>query len=245
LTNGKPPPEPEKWTLVQNGTTGIVAIELMVVSPTLALMFQRAANDPLMINNHSAWGALWNFETNTATPLDLITNAFCGAGGFLSNGTMISVGGNPVENYTDTPAQDGRMGLRRFEPCLTPDGAGCTIFDDPSVLHIAEQRWYPSTLRIFDGSLMILGGDAVLTPFYNVAPDARNNYEFVPPKDGGVPRPSPFLERTMPANMFPRYLYLTQLTYILLSNYFFHAALLLFQMESSLYSQTIRPSSTT
>jgi hypothetical protein len=208
----------EKWTLVQNGTTGIVAIELMVVSPTLAIMFQRSANDPLQINKHSAWGALWNFKTNTASPLDMITNAFCASGGFLSNGTMISVGGNPAERTTPNPAQEGRMGLRRFEPCLAPDGAGCTIFDDPSVLHLVEKRWYPSSLRIFDGSLMVLGGDAEQTPFYNVLPDARNNYEFVPPKDGGVPRPSPFLKRTMPANMFPRAIALPDGKLVILSN---------------------------
>lgn len=78
------------WSLVQNGTTGIVALEAMVVSPTLVLMFDRAENNPLMINNHSAWGALWNLETNTASPVDLITDSFCASGSFLSNGTMAS-----------------------------------------------------------------------------------------------------------------------------------------------------------
>ncbi len=78
------------WHFVQNGTTGIIALEAIVVSPTLALMFARAGNDPLQINGHPAWGALWNFETNTASPLDVITNSFCASGSFLSNGTMAS-----------------------------------------------------------------------------------------------------------------------------------------------------------
>jgi hypothetical protein len=78
-----------EWTLVQNGTTGILALEMMVVSSTLVIMFDRAENNPLMINNHSAWGALWNLQTNTASPLNIITDTFCASGSFLSNGTMV------------------------------------------------------------------------------------------------------------------------------------------------------------
>lgn len=85
LTNGAN----SDWTLVQNGTTGILALEAIVVSPTLVLMFDRAENNPLMINNHSAWGALWNLETNTASPLNVITDSFCASGSMLSNGTMV------------------------------------------------------------------------------------------------------------------------------------------------------------
>jgi len=77
------------WEFVQNGTSGILALEAIVVSPTLAIFFDRASNDPLLIDGHSAWGALWNFQTNTASPLRTITDTFCGSGGFLSNGTMV------------------------------------------------------------------------------------------------------------------------------------------------------------
>ncbi|THG97889.1 hypothetical protein EW026_g4195 [Hermanssonia centrifuga] len=80
------------------------------------------------------------------------------------------------------------MGIRIFEPC-----------DDP-----AEQRWYPSSIRIPDGSLMITGGIHVNTNFYNNLTAAANTIEFFPPKDGGVPRPSAFLKRSLPANLFPR-----------------------------------------
>lgn len=83
-------PAPKGWNFVQNGTTGILALEAIVVSPTLAVLFDRAQNDPLQINGHGAWGALWNFETNTATPLDLLSDTFCASGGILSNGTMVS-----------------------------------------------------------------------------------------------------------------------------------------------------------
>ena len=77
------------WQFVQNGTTGLVALEAIVVSPTLAVIFDRASNDPITINGHTTWGALWNMETNTATGLEVISDSFCASGGFLSNGTMV------------------------------------------------------------------------------------------------------------------------------------------------------------
>jgi len=79
------------WHFVQNGTSGIVALESIVVSDNLVIFFDRATNDPLQINGHTAWGALYNLETNTASPLDLKTDSFCASGGFLSNGTMVSL----------------------------------------------------------------------------------------------------------------------------------------------------------
>ena len=46
------------------------------------------------------------------------------------------------------------MGIRIWEPCDDPNGIGCSLFEDPETLHLAETRWYPSSLRIFDGSLV-------------------------------------------------------------------------------------------
>ncbi|KAF8965850.1 glyoxal oxidase N-terminus-domain-containing protein [Flammula alnicola] len=201
------------WEFVQNGTSGIVALEVIVVSPTLAIFFDRASNDPLMIDGHAAWGALWNFETNLASPLRVLTDTFCGSGGFLSNGTMISAGGNIPANPA---ALDGRMAIRVFEPCADPTGANCTLFEDPANLHMAENRWYTSTARIFDGSLIIVGGIHEDTPFYNT--DPVNSFEFFPPKDAGVPRPSAFLERSLPVNLFPRTFALPDGTILMIAN---------------------------
>lgn len=78
------------WHFVQNGTSGVVALESMIISDTLALFFDRATNDPLQIDGHTTWGALWNMQTNTASPLRLVSDSFCASGGYLSNGTMVS-----------------------------------------------------------------------------------------------------------------------------------------------------------
>jgi hypothetical protein len=49
---------------------------------------------------------------------------------------------------------------------------------------------------------MVIGGMHDSAAFYNIDPEST--YEFVPKKDNGIPRPSPFLERALPANFFPR-----------------------------------------
>ena len=87
----------EGWTFdLLNQSSGVVVQQSVIVSPTLALFFDRAANAPLQVNNHSAWGAIWNLETHAVTPLDLITNSWCAGGALLSNGTM-------VRTYTVAP----------------------------------------------------------------------------------------------------------------------------------------------
>ncbi len=89
----KAAPQPQRatpeWNFVQVGTPKIVAIELMVVSENLAVFFDRATSDLLQIDNHPTWGAIWNMDTNTATPIRLTSDTFCASGGFLSNGTMV------------------------------------------------------------------------------------------------------------------------------------------------------------
>ena len=97
--------------------------------------------------------------------------------------------------------QPGNQAIRIFEPCASPTGEGCTVFEDPATLHLLAKRWYPTAIRIFDGSLLIVGGTHVNAAFYNVDPE--NSYEFFPPKEDTV-RPSAFLERSLPSNLFPR-----------------------------------------
>ncbi|KAI0686469.1 glyoxal oxidase N-terminus-domain-containing protein [Cytidiella melzeri] len=196
-------PSAPQWRFdLKQTTSGIVALEAIVVSPSLVLMFDRASDDPLQINNHSAWGALWDLETSSVRALDVLTNSFCASGALISNGTMVSIGGDQ-RGFVGNPAiQPGNNAIRIFEPCTSASGAGCTLFEDPATLHLAANRWYPSSVRIFDGSLMIIGGTHVSANFYNIDPE--NSFEFFPPKDGGAVRPSAFLERSLPANLFPR-----------------------------------------
>ena len=86
-----PAPSVPAWQFnLKAESSGVVALESMVVSPNLAIFFNRASNDPLQINGHSAWGALFNLQTGDVRALHVLTNSFCGGGAFLSNGSMVS-----------------------------------------------------------------------------------------------------------------------------------------------------------
>lgn len=187
-----------------------------MVSDSLVLFFDRATGDqPLQINGHSAWGALWDLNNSTVRALDVLTDSFCASGALLSNGTMVSMGGTPASDDGNHAAEPGNQAIRIFEPCTSASGVGCTLFENPTTLHLLEERWYPSSVRIFDGSLMIVGGSHVLTPFYNV--DPANSFEFFPRKEQ-TPRPSAFLERALPANLFPRAFALPDGTVFIVAN---------------------------
>ncbi|KAJ7582405.1 glyoxal oxidase N-terminus-domain-containing protein, partial [Mycena floridula] len=181
---------PSGWHFVQNGTTGVLALEMIVVSPTLAVIFDKTSNDKLMIDGHPAWGALWDMQTNTATPLDVLTDSFCGSGALLSNGTMVSVGGQPVLNPDLPYDKDGLMGIRydkSLNHALVHLALAAPCLRIQKTHHLAVPRWYSAAIRIFDGSLIIVGGIHTSTPFYNN--DSASSFEFFPAKDGGVPRP--------------------------------------------------------
>jgi hypothetical protein len=37
----------------------------------------------MQINNHAAWGTVYDINQNTATPLEVVTNTFCAGGSQL------------------------------------------------------------------------------------------------------------------------------------------------------------------
>ena len=118
-----------------------------------------------------------------------------------SRTSQASIGGDP-RGYPGNPViKPGNQAIRLFGPCLSPTGEGCTVFEDPG-LQLITDRWYPASIRIFDGSLLIAGGSHVNSEFFNT--DPASSFEFFPRKEETV-RPSPFLERALPANLFPLY----------------------------------------
>jgi len=70
-----------QWTLVQNGTTGVSAMQLSIVSPSLAIVIDKAEHNAVTINKHPAWGSLYNLLTNKATPLNIVGYDENGEGG--------------------------------------------------------------------------------------------------------------------------------------------------------------------
>ena len=196
------------WTLTQNGSTGVNAMQLAIISDSHALIVDKVEHNPLIINGHPAWGALYNLRTHSVKPLSMQSNSFCAGGSFLGNGTMLNVGGNPVvEDFTgaaDFGDVDGVQAVRLFHPCDTEDVDGCDIFDDPSRIHLASPRWYATVVRIPDGNAMIIGG-STKGGWMNNATVNNPTIEYYPPKPApaNIPIHSPFLASTLNSNLFP------------------------------------------
>ncbi|KAJ7800808.1 glyoxal oxidase N-terminus-domain-containing protein [Mycena olivaceomarginata] len=188
------------WSLVQHGTSGVSGMQLAIVTETTAVIFDKVEHNPLMTEDgNPAWTAELDLNTHVVRPLHTLSNTWCATGSFLGNGTLLSSGGNPIV----ITGQNGLQALRFFTPCQ--DGT-CDIWENSSVIRTTSPRWYPGSVRIEDGSVIIFGG-ATINVFMNNATVSNPSYEFYPPKNingfNGLKIPSPFLASTLNANLFP------------------------------------------
>ncbi|KAI0718298.1 copper radical oxidase [Fomitopsis betulina] len=200
----------KEWYLTQTGHTGVSAMQLAIISESHALVVDKVEHNPLSIDGHPAWAALYNLKTHLVTPLAMGSNSFCAGGTFLSNGSLINVGGNPVvEDHTsaaDFGDLDGLQAVRILEPCEYEDVSSCTLYENHDRIRMATPRWYTTVLRISDGSAMIIGGSRK-GGWINNATVNNPTVEYWPPKDiagsHGTPVRLQFLEDTLGANLFP------------------------------------------
>ncbi|KAI0372957.1 copper radical oxidase [Pilatotrama ljubarskyi] len=203
-------PAESQWTLVQNGSTGVHAMQLVIVSDTHALVVDKVEHNPLTVSGHPAWAALYNLKTHALKPLSMQSNSFCAGGTFLSNGTLVNVGGNPVvEDHTaaaDFGDVDGLQAIRIFEPCVSGNVDRCRLYENHDRIRMASSRWYNTVLRIADGSAMIIGG-SLKGGWINNGTTNNPTVEYFPPKDihgsNGLPIHLPFLVDTLNSNLFP------------------------------------------
>ncbi|KAH8117441.1 copper radical oxidase [Phellopilus nigrolimitatus] len=93
-------PPDDQWSLLQRGSTGVAAMQLSIISSSHAIIIDKVEHNPLTIDGHPAWGALYNINSHAS-------NSFCAGGTFLSNGTLINVGGNPVVSDNTASADFG------------------------------------------------------------------------------------------------------------------------------------------
>lgn len=201
---------PSQWTLVQKGTTGVHAMQLAIISDTHALIVDKVEHNPLTVSGHPAWAALYNLRTHAVTAMTMQSNSFCAGGSFLSNGTLINVGGNPVVDGHTSAADfgdlDGLQAVRVFEPCDSDSANGCSIYENHARIRMASPRWYNTVLRISDGSAMIIGGSKK-GGWINNATVNNPTIEYFPPKSihgsNGLPIGLPFLNDTLASNLFP------------------------------------------
>ncbi|GAA99111.1 hypothetical protein E5Q_05800 [Mixia osmundae IAM 14324] len=185
-------------TYVQQGNSGVSAMQMAVVSDRYVIFFDKAEQNALRsANGNHAWSSLLDPQTSTVRALNPTTNSFCAGGGWLSNGTLVNIGGNPREGVTNT--KNGLMALRMFTP--RADGSG-DIYENPSRIRLTSYRWYPSSARLSDGSLIIWGG-MIAGGFNNVKNTDNPTIEYFPAKGNGQPIYSPFLHDALNSNLFP------------------------------------------
>ncbi|KAF5315884.1 hypothetical protein D9611_004964 [Ephemerocybe angulata] len=198
------------WTLREEGSSGINAMQLAIISPTHALLIDKVEHNPLDVNGHPAWGALYNLDTHAVKPLNMQSNSFCAGGTFLGNGTLINVGGNPVVEAHTSAADfgdlDGLQAIRIFQPCDSPNADGCDMYENHERVRTASPRWYNTVIRIEDGSAMIIGG-AKKGGWMNNATVNNPTIEYYPPKNlhgsNGLPLELRFFLDTLNSNLFP------------------------------------------
>ncbi|KAJ6580692.1 glyoxal oxidase N-terminus-domain-containing protein [Mycena capillaripes] len=187
------------WSLVQKGTTGVSGMQLAVVSETKAIIYDKVEHNALTVNGHVAWAVELDLNTQQIRALNPLSNSWCATGSFLGNGTLVNSGGNPIV----ITGANGLQGLRLFTPCT--DGT-CDVYENPTRIRLSSARWYPSSVRIEDGSIIIFGG-SVSGGFINAAGMNNPSYEFFPPKNingfNGLKIPSKFLTDTLNGNHFP------------------------------------------
>ncbi|KAK4056265.1 hypothetical protein OIO90_002708 [Microbotryomycetes sp. JL221] len=149
------------WTYTSTKLYGagnqIIAVtisrQIAVVGDNEVIIFDKSEQNPLQVNGHAAWGAIYYISSASLRALDLKTNSFCAGGGWISNGTLVSVGGNPREDGNPGQAGNGLQALRIFAPC---GGGSCQVREWPGRVRLTSNS--ASTVRLQDGSLLILGG---------------------------------------------------------------------------------------
>ncbi|CUA73111.1 hypothetical protein RSOLAG22IIIB_10541 [Rhizoctonia solani] len=220
-------PTSAQWTLSLGGSTGVAAMQMTVATETNVVIIDKFEQNPLHDeNDRPVWGAVYSTVSNTARPLHVMTNSFCATGTWLSNGTLVNIGGNPrvdTANGTSSNGLQGRFkslavsrghrgfttthilpGVRLFNPCA--DTSRCDIYENPQRIRLTSARWYPSSARLSDGSAIIYGG-AYGGSWTNSEAINNPTYEFYPPKNihghNGLRIPAQFLKDSLPHNMFP------------------------------------------
>ncbi|KAG0052988.1 hypothetical protein BGZ83_001806 [Gryganskiella cystojenkinii] len=142
-----------------------------------------------------AWSTEFSPKEGQWRSLDVKSNMFCSAGGYLPDGTIVSVaGGQPNDDM-----EQGYDGIRLYKPC---NGTRCDWKQDFDV-HLQEKRWYPTVESLATGELFIIGGSNHAASINN---DHINvpNFELFPPLPGNQKTIDfPFLVETLPNNLYP------------------------------------------
>ncbi|KAI9306142.1 glyoxal oxidase N-terminus-domain-containing protein [Cunninghamella echinulata] len=182
----------------QIGRTGVAAMHAVLLNEKKILIIDKAEwNEATFDSGQCAFSVEYDIETNKYRLLELETNTFCSAGGFLGNGSFISTGGGERRGR-DWKAEPGWQSIRHYNPCQDNQ---CK-WAEYKTGKMSVNRWYPTVEQLPEGDIIIVGGStkgaAVNRAEINVP-----SYEFWPPRGDGNEIHLPFLNETMPYNLYP------------------------------------------
>ncbi|KAJ1566732.1 hypothetical protein HK405_008655 [Cladochytrium tenue] len=155
----------------------------------------------------TAWSTEYDYSTDTFRALTLKTNIFCAGGMLLPDGRLAVIGG--AENHSAYSTEvgglaDGMRGVRLLSPSGSPGVEGTADWVDPeNPTALLDKRWYPTSITLPDGRLLVMGGSDYGVEFNG---DWCNTptYEFLPRADDVVAsNPMQFLWDTLPDNLYP------------------------------------------
>ncbi|KAG0095554.1 hypothetical protein BGZ93_005728 [Podila epicladia] len=188
-----------QWDLL--GFSGVSAMHATLIPNTNKIVFLEKVEK----SNHAffnvkdprsmAWSVEFDIEESTFRPLHTKTNMFCSAGGYRPDGTIVSLGGaEPQSNIVE-----GWNSLRFLSACNSTHSKCDWDTRDDMVLKAG--RWYPSVEALADGRLFIFGG-ATRGASMNSEEISVPSWELYPPLPTN-PTHFPFLDETLPYNLYP------------------------------------------
>lgn len=102
-----------------------------------------------------AYSVIFNPGTHELQPQRLQSNAFCCGGGFLADGTLMTMGGNGPLPWLDDSIDDGFDALRYLYPHTYTHGGDWIEYDD---VKMYSRRWYASVQTLSDGTVFVASG---------------------------------------------------------------------------------------
>lgn len=128
-----------------------------LINEDYVFILDKVQNNPAKLpDGKPVWGSILKLSDNSVQAIEVNTNTFCASGVTLGNGSWIVAGGNSANGLGDA---DGRSALRIMEPVANgSDESEIAWVDNPGVLNMQSQRWYPGAENLADGSMVLVGG---------------------------------------------------------------------------------------
>ncbi|KAF7300493.1 hypothetical protein HMN09_00933700 [Mycena chlorophos] len=205
--------------------TRVSAMMMFLGNTDKVYILDKAEGNAEQINGHSAWGSVYDLNSNTVELMDVQTNTFCSSGMHLPNGSFSVFGGNgavaigggdPDDNGWDSVLQDfdGSRAIRILNPCNSTadfNSAACQWVEAPgnTEMQMQAQRWYSTAEPLATGQIVIMGGFTGggyilrVVPNTNPALGGSLSYEFYPNTNNQAPQNLQFLFKTSGLNAYP------------------------------------------